>query len=133
MITDENRGGERGSVGERHVLLVVERNADLRQKLTSVMTGILGLEVVEAPDVRAALAPFTHGRCPDLALVDLETVTSAEAIAGMKRALCDVPVIGMSLNGGREEAAEVGCDDLLPKPFLLEELADVLNRWLPAR
>jgi CheY-like chemotaxis protein len=44
-----------------------------------------------------------------------------------------LPVVAMSREDCRDHAKHPGCDDVLPKPFLLEELVNVLKRWLPAR
>ncbi len=114
------------------VVLVIEDSSELRQELRNVMTNILGLEVAEGGGVRAVVESFTAGPRPDLALVNLDGVTGAEAVESLKRAHADVPVIGMSVEDCRDKAKQLGCDDLLLKPFLLEELADVVSRWLPA-
>jgi len=68
------------------VVLVIEDSSELRQELRNVMTNILGLEVAEGGGVRAVVESFTAGPRPDLALVNLDGVTGAEAVESLKRA-----------------------------------------------
>jgi len=115
------------------VVLIIEDSSELRHELRNVMTDILRLEVAEAGDLRAAVELFAGGLRPDLALVDFDGVAGGEVAAWLQRTHADLPVVAMSREDCRDHAKHPGCDDVLPKPFLLEELVNVLKRWLPAR
>ena len=76
----------------------------------------------------------------DLVLMDCEMpemdgfeatrlIRSAEEFTGKAR----LPIVALTANamkGDREKCLEAGMDDYLPKPFSLENLVDLLDRWL---
>ncbi|HRY19155.1 MAG TPA: response regulator [Candidatus Competibacteraceae bacterium] len=51
--------------------------------------------------------------------------------SGAPRRLPILAVTAHAIRGDRERCLEAGMDDYLCKPFVWEELATVLNRWLP--
>ncbi|HCB15219.1 MAG TPA: hypothetical protein DEP36_16865, partial [Gammaproteobacteria bacterium] len=51
--------------------------------------------------------------------------------SGAPRRLPILAVTAHAIRGDRERCLEAGMDDYLCKPFVWEELAAVLNRWLP--
>jgi signal transduction histidine kinase/CheY-like chemotaxis protein len=122
-------------------VLVVED--DPVNRLVAVeMLRHLGLNVVEAGDGLDALQQLVHRRFSlvlmDCSLPVLDGFTATvelrqrEARQGSPR----VPVIATTAHAFDRDAAagrEAGMDGLLSKPYTLDELTEVLARWLPAR
>jgi signal transduction histidine kinase/CheY-like chemotaxis protein len=122
-------------------VLVVED--DPVNRLVAVeMLRHLGLNVVEAGDGLDALQQLVHRRFSlvlmDCSLPVLDGFTATvelrqrEARQGLPR----VPVIATTAHAFDRDAAagtEAGMDGLLSKPYTLEELTQVLARWLPVK
>ena len=115
-------------------LLVVEDDADLRGLLTDILEE-QGYEVRTAPDGVAALRQLDD-RFPQLVITDLE-MPALDGQALIYRMFVEnlgrenVPVILMSASARLKQVAEAaGTPYILPKPFSVEDLAEVIDRAL---
>jgi CheY-like chemotaxis protein len=121
---------------DRYVLLV-EDDADIGAVASTILREEVGLSVLWAPTGDRALEIAAQRR-PSLVLLDLsmpgldglEVLRRLRASPGTR----DVPVVivtAMAPTGPLRAAAEAaGCDDFLPKPFALDALIEVTERWL---
>jgi signal transduction histidine kinase/CheY-like chemotaxis protein len=125
----------RGYTGERRRVLVVD-DVPTNREIVREMLEPLGFVVSTASDGGAALAAVERVH-PDLVLMDLRMtpMSGVEAVArlrgderwgGMKIVSFSASTIGFS----REDAARMGCDDHLAKPFREEDLLALLQRHL---
>ena len=142
LLTRHSAREKSASFGNRKArLLLVEDNATNQQ----VALGILkkcGLSADVAANGQEALnaleiIPY------DLVLMDVQM----PVMDGFEASLIirdphsrvinhRIPVIAMTANamkGDRERCLAAGMDDYLSKPIIFQELAEVLNRWLPAQ
>ncbi len=120
-------------------VLLVEDNAVNRLVARTTLKR-LGIEVLEAENGRVALDLLEQNQV-DLILMDMNMpvmdgieatrrIRTAEAtglLAGRR------PIISMTANVMRESVEacrEAGMDDSLTKPFLRQQIVDVLGRWL---
>jgi signal transduction histidine kinase/ActR/RegA family two-component response regulator len=120
-------------------LLVMDDEEGLRKLLATVL-GKLGYEVVTARDGAEAIAlcedAKASGRGFDAALLDL-TVSGGmggiEAAAKMKE--CD-PSLKLIVSSGYSDSAvmsdfrKYGFDDVVPKPWVIDEVSEVFRRVL---
>jgi two-component system, chemotaxis family, CheB/CheR fusion protein len=109
------------------VILLVEDHADTRAMYAEFLRPTF--EVAEAADAERALDMMAE-RVPDLVITDLSLpgLDGFELIGKMRAvpALAAVPVICLSGFGGHAHelrAHEAGCDRILQKPCLPDELA----------
>lgn len=100
-----------------------------------------GLKVSSASDGQQALEMLSAGNF-DLVLMDCQmprvdgfeaarVLRQREAANGAPR----LPVVALTANampGDKERCLAAGMDDYLPKPYSGEEMAVILQRWLPA-
>lgn len=100
-----------------------------------------GLKVSSASDGQRALEMLSAGSF-DLVLMDCQmprvdgfeaarVLRQRESASGAPR----LPVIALTANampGDKERCLAAGMDDYLPKPYSGEEMAVILQRWLPA-
>jgi len=119
-------------------VLMVEDNL-INQKVALKMLECFGLQARLAGDGRQALAELGRSRY-DLVLMDCHMpeldgyaatrlLRQRERLAGLPR----IPVVALTANamdGEREKCIEAGMDDHLAKPFMLEDMAQILARWL---
>jgi CheY-like chemotaxis protein len=120
-------------------VLVVED--DPVNRLVAVeMLRHLGLDVVEAGDGLDALQQLVHRRFSlvlmdcSLPVLDGFTATVELRQRELRHGLARVPVIATTAHAFDRDAAagrEAGMDGMLTKPYTLDELSDVLARWLP--
>jgi CheY-like chemotaxis protein len=113
---------------EPPLVLLVEDHLDTRQMYAQFLS--LQFAIAEAPDAEQALT-MIHGRAPRLVITDLSLpgMSGFEMIERLKGdpTTRDIPVICLSGFGGRgheERARELGCNLVLQKPCLPDELAD---------
>ena len=116
-------------------ILVVDDYDDIRELLSTRLKR-LGYRVLEAADGKAAvdLAEREH---PNLILMDfnlpiLDGFVATKYIRQLDQ-LQDVPIVGMTAHGkdySRSLAIASGCNDYLEKPLDLNELDQVLKRYL---
>jgi len=133
--------GHLGDAGARARVLVVEDN-EVNRVLAAELLALLGVEVVLAEDGAQALDRLRQGGV-DLVLMDCQmpTLDGYEATRRW-RALeqgggrqARVPVVALTANvmpNDVDQAMAAGMDDLLGKPYTVEQLRGLLERWLPS-
>jgi CheY-like chemotaxis protein len=116
-------------------ILVIEDNMDNMTLIADVLLS-LNHKVIQAMDGEQGVQKAISER-PDLILMDL----SLPRLDGWKATrqikanpdLRQIPIIALTAHamiGDRERALEAGCDDYLPKPINLRELANKLEKHL---
>jgi CheY-like chemotaxis protein len=116
-------------------ILVIEDNMDNMTLIADVLLS-LNYTVIQAADGEQGVQKAASER-PDLILMDL----SLPRLDGWKATrqikshpdLRQIPIIALTAHamiGDRERALEAGCDDYLPKPINLRELANTLEKHL---
>lgn len=117
-------------------VLVVEDHADTRYLLRTVLEQRGGISVMEAENGEMAVALAKNVRV-DLILMDSDLpVLNGYAATRRIRELTptrEVPIVFMSGHAQPEAEAQAfaaGCNDYLVKPFALDELGSVLERYL---
>ncbi|MBI5557820.1 MAG: response regulator [Deltaproteobacteria bacterium] len=137
---DNGIGGESLSFGAR--ILLAEDNS-VNQDVAREMLKYMGCQVDIAENGLEAVAAAAKTQF-DLILMDchmpqMDGFTAAreirrlEAAAGVKRGVPMVALTGDVQAGVRQQCQEVGMDDYLSKPFYMDDLQNVLEKWLPAR
>jgi signal transduction histidine kinase/DNA-binding response OmpR family regulator len=122
-------------------ILVVEDNP-VNQELAVHMLKHLGCRATVARHGREALV-MTENTSYDAVLMDCQMpeMDGFEATAAIRqreaseRAERRVPIIALTagaVEGDRDKCLAAGMNDYLSKPFSLEQLEQVLRRWLPA-
>jgi CheY-like chemotaxis protein len=127
-----------GAVDVRRVVLVVDDDAAFRDLLTDLLFVEGGLEVAVAEDGRSALSRMREVR-PGLVLLDLKMpwIDGIEFCRHVRRdpLLAAIPLVAVTAWGPvetvRREALDAGCAAFLAKPFALDDLLAIVNRWLP--
>ena len=119
-------------------ILLAEDNAVI-QKVAQIQLQRLGYAVHIVANGKEAVQFMETGNC-SLILMDchmpiLDGYQATSAIRALQGEQAPkIPIIGMSakaLKGDPERCLEVGMDDVLTKPVQIENLAKILNRWLP--
>lgn len=116
-------------------ILVIEDNMDNMTLIADVLLS-LNYKVIQATDGEQGVQKAITER-PDLILMDL----SLPRLDGWKATrqikahadLRQIPIIALTAHamiGDRERALEAGCDDYLPKPINLRDLASKLEKHL---
>jgi PAS domain S-box-containing protein len=123
--------------GHGQLVLVVDDEENIRTILRNVLTGS-GYRVLEAADGAGAVAVLSRaGSTVDLVVTDMmmPEMDGLETIRALRGVRPDVPIVlisGLHTQTLSDEAAELGVQHVLAKPFssapLLQSLADILNR-----
>ena len=101
----------------------------------------LGFEVVTAENGQQAIAQY-HATKPDLVLMDgqMPKIDGYEATRRLRRdeqeSGIHVPIVAMTAHAfpeDRRKCMSSGMDDYLAKPFTIENLNEVLCRWLKTK
>jgi EAL domain-containing protein (putative c-di-GMP-specific phosphodiesterase class I)/nitrogen-specific signal transduction histidine kinase len=126
-----------GPDGHGELILVVDDEDDIRTILRNVLTGS-GYRVLEASDSAGALAVLSRaGSTVDLVVNDMTMpgMDGLETIRALRGVRPDVPIVvitGLPTQALSDEAAQLGIQHVLAKPFsnarLLQSLGDILNR-----
>ncbi|HEY6577806.1 MAG TPA: MHYT domain-containing protein [Rhizomicrobium sp.] len=126
-------------------ILVAEDNLVNRDVVTGILES-MGLQVVTAPNGRAAIALFMEDRF-DVVLMDCEmpVIDGLEATRRIRafeardgRSTTDgakkrTPIVALTAHAlieVRERCLRAGMDDYLTKPFSEQQLGEALRRWL---
>jgi CheY-like chemotaxis protein len=116
-------------------ILVIEDNMDNMTLIADVLLA-LNYKVIQATDGEQGVQKAVTER-PDLILMDLSLprldgwTATRQIKANIE--LRQIPIIALTAHamiGDRERALEAGCDDYLPKPINLRELANKLEKHL---
>jgi len=86
-----------------------------------------------ATDGEAGLSAV-HDWSPDAILLDLSLpkLSGWDVIQRLRAAGLDTPVIALTahaMRGDRERALALGCDDYLSKPFEIDQLVAILEKY----
>ena len=121
--------------GKRPVhLLVVEDNAINMAVMQGILAKLGYDRIDKARDGLEAIEKLTLGKY-DLILMDCQmpNMDGYEATRRLRELGFKMPIIAMtahSMIGDREKCLEVGMDDYLTKPIVLERLTACLDQWL---
>jgi len=118
-------------------LLIVEDNEINRHVLLAQLAA-LGFAADAVPDGEEGLVALEHGAY-DAVLMDcqLPGVDGYDTTRRLRRREADgrhTPVIAVTahaMKGEREKCLAAGMDDYITKPVVLEQLAELLDRWVP--
>jgi PAS domain S-box-containing protein len=119
-------------------ILLVEDNL-INQQVALGILQIQGYDVTVANNGKEALDAHEHGNF-DLILMDchmpeMDGFEATREIRGRERSSTGkrVPIVALTANAmaqDREECLNAGMDDHLSKPFTMQTLQDMLNRWM---
>ncbi|HZI38657.1 MAG TPA: ATP-binding protein, partial [Acidimicrobiia bacterium] len=122
--------------GHGELVLVADDEDDIRTLLRNVLTDS-GYRVLEAADSAGAVAVFSRaGSTVDLVVTDIVMpgIDGLETIRALRGVRPDVPIVlisGLLTQTLSDEAAELGVQHVLAKPFssalLLQSLSDILD------
>jgi len=120
--------------GTAPLILLVEDNA-VNQRLAILQLQRLGYQAEIANNGLESLE-FIARQDYDLILMDCQMpeMDGFEASRTMRQRGLQTPIVAMTANamlGDRERCLEAGMNDYLAKPVVLEQLQQVLKRWLP--
>lgn len=115
-------------------VLVAEDDQGIRSLLIDYLTSELGVSVLVASHGAEALEVATRER-PHLIRLDMGMpgLGGANTCRRLKAdpATRGIAVVALSASPLGEEAGEAGCADFLAKPFDLDDVGEVVRRWLP--
>ena len=116
---------ERRIVERQQVVLVVEDDEDIRQLLVGLVADEIGVPVVAARDGQEAL-DRAYGCQPDVVLLDLmlPKMDGYEVARRLRRdpATRRSWIVAVTARGDADEAFRAGCDQLLLKPLLIDDV-----------
>lgn len=126
---------ERGTA----TILIAEDNL-VNQKIARLQMEMLGHSVDVVPDGLSAL-DACRSRDYSLILMDcqmpeMDGYTATAEIRSGNAGDPDVPIIAMTANamsGEREKCLAAGMNDYISKPFKVEQLGEIVHRWLSER
>jgi len=118
-------------------LLIVEDNEINRHVLLAQLAA-LGFAADAVPDGEEGLVALEHGAY-DAVLMDCQlpgvdgydTTRRLRRREGKGRHTPVIAVTAHAMKGEREKCLEAGMDDYITKPVVLEQLAALLDRWVP--
>ena len=117
----------------RNHILVVDDDASVREVIAAVLEDE-GFGVDTASNGREALERIAASR-PAVVLLDLQMpiMSGWEVLSQLRAAQCDIPIIFMSAGYRvKTEAERHHADGYIAKPFDLNELIRVVERFNPA-
>ncbi len=118
----------------RSRILLVDDDSDTQYALQLILEGE-GYEVDFAKEGREALKKAESSK-PNLILMDIMMpgMDGYETTQTLKRndRLKDIPIVAVTakaMKGDRERTLQAGCDDYISKPFVTEEILQIVKRW----
>jgi CheY-like chemotaxis protein len=122
--------------GGHFTILIVDDDDDNLLLIQEQLLELLNCDVVSAKDGQSAVSLANHWQ-PDLILLDIMMpgMDGCEVAQCLKQdpqtqAIPVVAVTAMARIQDEAMALQSGCNDYLRKPYELEHLADVLDRYL---
>lgn len=116
-----------------HHILVVDDDSGIRSVIAELLADE-GFDVATATNGSEALARIAQRR-PTLVLLDLQmpVMSGWEVLTHLRKARVGVPVVFMTAGyRAQTEAERYGADGYVAKPFALDELLGVVERFAPA-
>ena len=119
---------------KRTSFLYIEDALDVRGEVADFLRMVAG-DVTEASNGTEGVRKFNENR-PDVVITDIRMpggLNGIEVAREIHRLSADTPVIVTTAYneiGYREELAALGVKDILIKPFLLDRLRDVVEKYL---
>lgn len=110
-------------------ILVVDDEPEVRQS-TAMLLETLDYTVVEAADVRSAMATLDENGTVDLLLTDVILPGGMNGTDLAREALAKCPGLKVLLTSGRPDLVEAGSFPIIGKPFRLAELGDRIDEVL---
>jgi CheY-like chemotaxis protein len=120
------------------LVLLIEDDAAVRDMIARLVER-MGHQVVQAPEGRAGLRAFER-EAADVVITDINMpeMDGIEVISCLRRLRAGVPIIAISGGGLMPKelllstASALGAIEVLPKPFVVQQLRDALDRALGA-
>ncbi len=99
----------------------------LGYRCTIASNGREAVDAIEREPYDLVLMDF---QMPEMGGLEAARIIRARE-AGTGRRITIVALTAHAMGGYREQCIENGMDDYLPKPFTLEEMREMLQRWVP--
>jgi PAS domain S-box-containing protein len=121
-------------IQEKHILLV-EDNL-INQKIAEKMLNRIGLRTSIANNGEEALQMILHGNIQyDLIFMDIQMpiLNGLDTTRQLRENRVSLPIVAMTANalqGDREICLEAGMNDYIGKPVRMDDLEEMLVRWL---
>lgn len=123
-------------MADKATVLIVEDNV-INRKLVVDMVKYNNYAVLEAVDGHSAVAMATEHR-PDLVLMDVQLEGEFSGLDAVKALKSDpdtasIPIVvvtAFAMKGDKERILAAGCEEYVAKPFTMEQLEDVLKRYI---
>ncbi len=134
FVTGEPNEESGNKLKDRRVLLV-EDNI-INQKIAEKMMVRLGLNVEIVGNGQEALDWFAESKGKvDLVLMDIQmpVLNGLDATRAIRALNIEIPIIAVTANalkGDRDICIEAGMNDYVGKPFKLDDLSAVIQRWV---
>ncbi|MDP3857704.1 MAG: response regulator [Stagnimonas sp.] len=133
------RGSIVGLDGIRGARVLLVEDNDINQIIATEILAEAGLQVDVAEDGQIALR-MVQEKVYDIVLMDMQmpVMDGIQATTEIRRMSCfdSLPIVAMTANAmdqDRQRCLSVGMNDFVSKPFLPDDLWQVLVRWMPNR
>jgi len=129
--------GEMSQETQKPALILFAEDEYYNYLVVYKMLKYLNVEVIHVENGAEAVRVFKEN--PDIRLVLMDIKMSGmnglDATREIKKIRPEVPVIAVTayaLSGDREDILAAGCNDYLAKPIKMEELHEMVNKFLQA-
>ena len=114
-------------------IVITEGDADLRRTMVDVIRELVGLNTMSFPDIESALASLSCPGAVSLFFVDISPplTDGLVVIENLRRSFPRVKLVAMSGAVVEQPAILAGAAVFLQKPFGLDLVANILDRWRP--
>ena len=117
---------------DKRIRVLVAEDDAANAKAARLMLEQLGCSVDVATDGTEAVRHFSE-RSYDLVLMDaqmpvMDGIEATACIRALPRGEA-TPIIGTTAGTSHQECLNAGMNDVVPKPFLLDKMRQVLSRW----